>query len=395
MVDIKENAQADRARIFPPYLLWFVLVPALPFFFSISALSFFVNPSAATQEYFAKSKPAEKINIDKQLAVNPHCANPGNPECISGKAFIQNIFSSKINYIENPKKILTHISNLLTYFSITAVHGIVCLFVIGFFIYQTHKLPIIIVRRTYLYMAITSIAFFAAAFIVHKSANELMLTQLGYKSICVMLSQADLQTALVLLDPNGGHTGEACFRAEYTRLVWLAYTPIMFGVLAIIFASTFATVMASQAMPSPEEQWRPYFLSRIKLLQKSFYLLSLVLVTSTITILLFTSLPAELLDTKGSLVTAFGKFVNGITAFWGGLFTATLFATFVPAALLLLNHTRHHQSEAASSSELGQWLYDSVFVSIKKQTMNALVIIAPMLVGPFSELLRNLSGISG
>lgn len=384
----------NASRTFPPYLLWFVLVPALPFFFSISALSFFADPTTAAQEYFEKSKPAEKNKINKQLALEPHCAKPGTQECISGKAFIQSLFSSNISYIENPKKILTHIANLLTYFSITAVHGIVCLFVVGFFIYQIHKLPGIFIRRSYLYMAIMTIAFFAAAFIVHKSANELMLTQLGYKSICVMLSQADLQTALVWLDPNGGHTGEACFREENTRLVWLAYTPVMLGVLAIIVASAFTTVMASQAIDSPEEQWRPSFLSRIKLLQKSFYLLSLVLVTSTITILLFASLPTELLDAAGGLVTAFGKFVNGMTAFWGGLFTATLFATFVPAALILLKHTRDHQSEAASSSDLGQWLYDSVFVSIKRQTLNALVIIAPMLVGPFSELLRNLSGLS-
>ena len=102
------------------------------------------------------------------------------------------------------------------------------------------------------------------------------------------------------LDIVGGSTAETCFGPELTRLVWLAWTPVMLGVLAVINASAYTSVMASEPIPSADEQWRQHFLARVKILQKSFYLLSLVLMISTVTILLFMSLPLELL-TDGTL----------------------------------------------------------------------------------------------
>lgn len=389
MADSREPAQHGSdapstpnttTRLFPPYLLWFVLVPALPFFFSVASLSFFIDSTQPTAQVLDKG---------------PSGSDTQAPAAETREIFVKKLFSIKIDYIDEPFKILTHLSNLLTYLSTTAVHGIACLFVIGFFFYQIHQLPKDLIKRAYLYIGITTATFFMLAVIVRIYANDLILTQLGYKSICILLSKAELQTSLVWPDPGtvDSHTGEACFHARNTRLVWLAYTPIMLGMLAVMMASVFTTVMASAPIPSADKQWRPQFLSRIKLLQKSFYLLSLVLVTSTITILYFTSLPLELLK-DNALVSALGKFFNGLTAFWGGLFTATLFATFTPAALLLIRQARNYQSGPATPSGLGQWFYENVFVSIKRQAMNVLVMIAPMLVGPFSDLLKGMSGLT-
>lgn len=369
------SAPDSSTRLFPPYLLWFVILPALPFFFSLISLSFFVNPADATHEPVVKAAALKTPVVTNEI-------------------FIQKLLDIKIDYIAPSLKTLTHLANLLTYLSITAVHGIVCLFVIGFLFYQIHKLPTVLIRRTYVYMAITLFAFFFIAYLVRVYGNSLILTQLGYKSICILLSKADLQTSLVWPDLNGGHSGEACFLARNTRLVWLAYTPIIFGMLAIVAASAYTTVLASQSIPAADKEWRPQFLTRIKLLQKSFYLLSLVLVTSTVTILYFTSLPQDLLA-DAQLKNVLSKLFGGLTAFWGGLFTATLFATFLPAVILFIQHTRHHQIGATATPGLAQWLYESVFVSIKKQAFNVLMIIAPMLVGPFSDLLRNISGLSG
>ena len=238
-------------------------------------------------------------------------------------------------------------------------------------------------------MAVITASLLTLLYVVHLYANNLMLTQLGYKSICILLSKASLQTLLVWPDLNGGHAGEACFSTVINKLEWLAWTPVMLGVLAVITASTFATIMASQPIPSGDKQWRPAFLERIKLLQKIFYLLSLVLVSSTVTIFQFSSLPLDLLADQ-SLKVTLTNFINGLTAFCGGMFTASLFATFVPAALLFLRHARDHQKGPAIPSDFGLWLYESVFVS-KKQMMNALMMIAPMLVGPLSHLLQKLS----
>jgi hypothetical protein len=371
-------------KLFPPYLLWFVLIPALPFVFSAASLSFFVTPAEVPHA------PVERTAAAKL----PTTKDGKQFDNDSKQIFVRKLLDIKIDYIDPPLKTLTHLSNLFTYLSITAVHGIVCLFVIGFLLYQIHKLPGVLIKRTYLYMAFISIAFLIMAYVVRSYGNSLILTQLGYKSICILLSKAELQTALVWADLDGGHTGEACFLSRNTRLVWLAYTPIAFGMLAIVVATAFTTVLASQSIPGGDKQWRLHFLSRIKILQKCFYLLSLVLVTSTITILYFTSLPLDLLA-DAQLKNALGKFFNGLTAFWGGLFSATLFATFAPAVVLFIKHARHHQTEPTPPSDLGQWLNETIFVSFKKQAMNVLVIIAPMLVGPFSELLKNLSMLSG
>lgn len=354
------SAHNNSARLFPLYLLWFVVIPILPFFFSVAILSFFIEPTF-------------------DPSVN----------------FVQQLFSSNnIQYIDQSVKTLTHLSNLLTYLSISSLHAIACLIVIGFFLFQIHQLPKPLITRTYIYIAITTVTILFFMYIVHLYANNIMITQLGYKSICVLLGMADLQTTIVFQDLGGGNTGEACFRPEFTKLFWLAYTPIMFGVLAMISASAFTTVMASESMPSADEQWRLHFLARIKILQKSFYLLSLVLVTSTVTILLFTSLPLDLMA-DGTSKNAFNKYINGITAFWGGLFTAMLFATFVPAVFLFIKHALDHQKGLIkTSSDLGAWLHEFVFVSIKKQAMNVLMMIAPMLVGPLGSLLQQLSSMT-
>jgi hypothetical protein len=353
------SERKNAPRVLPIVLLLSVVIPALPFFFSIATLSFFIDPSAVAKDIFVKQ-----------------------------------LFANTIEYIDQPLKTLIHLSDLLTYLSILSVHTISCITVIGFFLYQIHQLPDALIRRSYFCMSMTAVSWFVFAYIIKSHANELMLTQLGYKSICVLLAQADLQTSLVWPDPGGGNTGEACFLPKPTRLVWLAYTPILLGILAIISASAFTGVLASEPIPPDDEHWRPNFLARIKILQKSFYLLSLVLVTSTLTILLFTSLPLELLA-DATLKAALNKFINGITAFWGGLFTATLFATFAPAAFLFFTQAVNHQKQSTTPSDLREWLHESVFVSIKKQMINALLMIAPMLIGPLGNLLQNLSGLAG
>jgi len=358
MTDINDDKQNNSLaldntpRLFPPYLFLFILIPMLPFLFGLTSLSFFIDPSAVSEDI----------------------------------TFIEKLLTIDIGYVEHTLKTLNHIANIFNYLSITAVHSILCLIVIGFFLYKTSNLPPILIRRTYLYLATMIFMFLTVSYLVHLFANNLMLTQLGYKSICILLSKAELQTSII------SSNVEACFQTDkYSKLVWLAWTPAILGMLAIIVASAFTTVMASESIPSDDEQWRSIFLARIKLLQKSLYLLSMVLITSTVSIYQFSSLPLDLL-TNQPFKSSLMSFINGLTAFWGAMFTATLFATFTPAALLFLRHTRAHMNRTTVSHSFGQWLYESVFVSIKKQMMNSLVMIAPMLVGPLSHLLQNLSG---
>jgi len=358
MTDINDDKQNNSIkldntpRLFPAYLLWFILIPILPFLFGLTSLSFFIEPGFVPTDI----------------------------------TFIEKLLSIHISYVDPTLKTLNHIANMFNFLSITAVHGILCLIVISFFLYKTHSLPSILVKRTYLYMAAMIFMFLTVLYIVHVLANDLMLTQLGYKSICILLSNAELQTSII------GSDIKACFAPDtYSKLVWLAWSPTALAILAMIVASAFTTVMASESIPSDDEQWRSNFLVRIKLLQKSLYLLSMILITSTLSTYQFYSLPLDLL-TDQPFKSTLMSFINGLTAFWGAILTASLFAAFTPAALLLLRHTRKHMNRTTVSPSFGQWLYESVFVSIKKQMINSLAMIAPMLVGPLSHLLQILSG---
>ena len=85
MADSKEPKQqsSDHAiQIFPPYLLLFVFIPALPFFFGGSTLSFFINPTSAAYEYLDKSKTTQKESAEKLLAVDPECKTINAPGCV-------------------------------------------------------------------------------------------------------------------------------------------------------------------------------------------------------------------------------------------------------------------------------------------------------------------------
>ena len=342
MADIHDTTAPDNSkatRIFPPYLLFFIIVPLLPFLFSITTLSVVIDPEQAQQELTGEQ--VESISIETESKTQGSDYNYNTK-------FFKSLFTGSIKYIDYPDKTLIHLSNLLSFLSISSLHAVVCLFLIVFFLYQTHQLPGVLIKRTYLYMAFTFITVIALAAYVAAGANDLILTQLGYKAICVMLSNADLQTYLVMLDKDSGHTGHSCFGKDYNRLYWLANGPTFLGALAIIVTSSFSTVMASEPINSTGELWRQHFLARVKLLQKCFYLLCLVLVTSTITIYQFSSLPIELIASNKdstSIIEAFRKFINSITLYWGGLFTATLFATFAPAVLLLFRQTCDYQKE--------------------------------------------------
>lgn len=357
-VDGSPEPLADGGNWFSWPLLWFVPFPVLPLLFSMAALAFIVEPASD--------------------ATTP---------------LVRTLLGIDIEFISAQIRTLTHLSSVLNYLSVGSVHAIVCLVAVAFFVGAMMRMPAATIRRTGLYMLVSVIALLAIAVGLVVLANDSMLTQLGYKSVCMLLSMADLQTAIVWRDPGtlDGHTGLACFAPRMTRLVLMAYVPVGFGVAVIWIASALNTVMAGEPMPTDDACWRIELLRRVGLLRKSLFISSLVLVTSTIAIFQFTSLPLELLADKAQKAALTG-FVNGLASFWGGLFTATLLASLAPAAWLLLLQALRHLRSQSPHADLGSWLHETVFVSISKQLMNVLVVIAPMLVGPLGHLLQSLPG---
>ncbi len=129
----------------------------LPLFFSIAMLSFFIDPHLDSKDILVKQLFAE----------------------------------NSVLYIDQPVRILTHLSDLLIYLSITFMHEIVCLIVTSFFFYHIHQLPKSLIIRAYIHVAIMTFILLICTYFIHLYTNNLMLIQLGYKLICILLRFAD------------------------------------------------------------------------------------------------------------------------------------------------------------------------------------------------------------
>jgi hypothetical protein len=141
---------------------------------------------------------------------------------------------------------------------------------------------------------------------------------------------------------------------------------------------------------SSETAWRTAFAARARTLQRGFYVLSTVLITSTVTIMLFLGLPSALVadEATGLAVTSFAR---GMTVFWGTVFTLTLFAIFAPSAYHLLRMAKRHEMASDAPAEVSAWLHEEIYVSIPRQLGNLAALLAPLLVGPVGSVLEKLA----
>ena len=82
-----------------------------------------------------------------------------------------------------------------------------------------------------------------------------------------------------------------------------------------------------------------------------FYVVSLVLVTSTISIMLFLQLPLALAADEETKLAVTGH-AQGMTVFWGTVFTLTLVMMFAPSAFLLLKTARQYEKRSEKPEEV-------------------------------------------
>lgn len=339
------------ALIFPSSLPWFLGLPILPLIGGIAILSFLIKPE----------KPGREFSTFLS----------GLPDSI---------------FFSEPQRILIHLGDLLTYISAAFFHSILCMLAIGYFVYLICKLP-----RTLWWRALVFIIFEAALVVLlvwflHEEANNIMLIQLGYKAVCSMLLQARLGTGIV---------GD-CFGSGVSGLVLLAWIPTFLGMGAVLFAAAFAHAAAGGLPHIRDREWRSAFTTHIDALQRSFYVLSIVLVSSTLAILLFSHMPSGLLNPKApgspGLADAVSTYANGLVVLWGGIFTLTLISTFAPSAYLLFRGAKQHEEAQESAAEFRTWLYAQVFVSKRHQLGNVVTVLAPLMIGPVWHVLGNLPG---
>ena len=69
----------------------------------------------------------------------------------------------------------------------------------------------------------------------------------------------------------------------------------------------------------------------------------------------------------------------------------TLIATFAAPALRVFEEAYGRRGAATESDDLEQWLHEHVFQSVKRQLGTVLSLLAPLLVGPLSNLISSFS----
>ena len=107
---------------------------------------------------------------------------------------------------------------------------------------------------------------------------------------------------------------------------------------------------------------------------------ALILVTSTVSMMLFYQLPAAVIDPKDTAaLTLAADYGQSMTLFWAAMFTMTLMAGFGPV-LLIGGTPRDDRAEGAVMT----------FEGFRKQMSAFLAVLAPLIVGalgPVFELI--------
>lgn len=295
------------------------------------------------------------------------------------------------DFVARPLRDFIHLGDMLSYHALAAFHTLLCLAVVVTFVLWTLRLPERQRRAALVFLAAAFVLLVVLVFYFKAEANRVVLVQLGYKAICQLIAAADLPTALVA-------AGQCFKEGDISHLTWLAWVPTFSGIGATAFAAAYAYGIARDLPKHDAENeatWQATLDRRMKALQRSIYLLSAVLVSSTVTITLFAHLPSGLLvDSRElALASAVSKYASGLSTFWGALFSITLMATFAVPALRLLGSAYGAEGRGADSPALRRWLHEHVFQSIRRQFATVLSLLAPLLVGPVSSLLSSVAGL--
>ncbi len=210
-------------------------------------------------------------------------------------------------FAEAPGALGRHLSHRLVYASMAFFHIALCLSVMLFFWRQLRDQHQSLRRRAYRFMAVEAFLFLAVWLVWPDP--DVTLFKLSYQNVNDLLAQTSVGSDLTV--------------GRVSKLSLLANVPQVFGIFSIVLAVGVVGSLARGIPQNSESEWRAHFATRVRSLQKCFLGLSAVLVTSTLTVSLFFHFPAELAadaDTRAAL----NLYAQGLTIFWGTVYTLTL-----------------------------------------------------------------------
>ncbi len=267
----------------------------------------------------------------------------------------------------------------LRFFNAMLVFGAVGLFqVIGCFAVavfaasRVHQMPATLRTSALTVFAASLVLVALISFAARQPFFDGALT-LAYRTTCTALVDAKLGSHLL--------PGE-CDENGLSHLAWLGLLPYMAGILAAAAASAAVSVAPRIG---DLNAWAD-------LLEQAFRATAFVLVASTITMMLFYYLPQALVATSDDTKTTHAlvsDFAQGMTLFWGIVFSLTLLAVFGPAHLLL---SRAVAREEAAGTDLKKQMAER---SLTQQATRVLTTLAPVIVGSSASIIDLLSGAFG
>lgn len=315
--------------------VWPVAVPALPFLLAIGLVQFIGTP------FESKELPAL---ANDQTAAMRHAAD-------------------RINYV-----------------SAVALHTGICLGAIFYFFMVLRRILTTGWVALCLMMALTAGSVIALLFLATKADWAVVLYQVSYANIDLILRQSALALYLTGNGPPG----------EMSRLAMAVLFPSALGIVSVVLGAGVTCTALRQVRTATKEDWAAAFGVNMRILFRCFYALSAVLVTSTVTALLFFRLPSGLVPVKPAFVdftVALSTYTGSVATFWGAIYTLTLLAVFAAPVAILYVGARHHVETLDPKPELRDWLREhGLDTSVGQSLKNMVVVLAPLLVGPLGDI---------
>lgn len=255
---------------------------------------------------------------------------------------------------------LRFFNGFIVYSVVGLFHIIICIAVIGAMSAKLWAMDSNTKRQSLLVLGLI-IALLIFVNVMARDEAFLGALNITYRSTCAILVESGVAPHIL---PKG------CDDEGLSTLAWFAVMPYLFGILAAAFTS--AVISTAHSNLNAKEH--------AGLIDLSFQATAFVLVTSTISLMLFYRLPLTVVEDETARVLV-SEYAQGMALFWGIVFTLTLLTIFGPSNLMLI---RALASQPNLENELREKVAER---STKQQLSKILTMLAPLLVGSSASII--------
>lgn len=266
----------------------------------------------------------------------------------------------------------------LPYLSVTLFHVAACIAVIVHLGQKLLSMPKT-ARDSALWIFGATMILLVLIGVFVRSGDGTGALNIGYRYVCMVLSSADVAGHILPTD---------CTADGLSRLAWLALLPVIAGLVAAALASAVTSTCFAPLDATEPEEVEADLARRGALIEQAFKAVAFVLVTSILALVIFYRLPLAFIDEDKAAAALWTGYAQGVTLYWGVLFTLTLVCIFGPGTVMLNARLRESLGGLAGLS-----LPDSLNQqATRQQVINILTTLAPLLIGASGSVLETIAG---